>query len=47
MKTIKCSCGGKIYSEGTNRFICIFCKKEYKKISGNHLNSFEDLEEIQ
>ena len=47
MKQIYCSCGGRIWSEGTNRFICITCKKKYKKISKERLNSFEDLKEIE
>ena len=47
MKNIKCSCGGKIYSEGTNLFTCIKCKKKFIKISGNRIMSFEDLKEIK
>ena len=46
---IKCMCGGKIWSMGTNRYVCDNdnCKKKYMKISHNRLNSFEDLKEIE
>ena len=43
---LKCSCGGKIFSIGTNRFVCEQCKKEYKKVKNGRIMVFDDLEEI-
>ena len=44
--TIKCECDGKIWSLGTNRFICSKCKKKFKRNCKGNVGSFEDLEEM-
>ena len=46
---IKCSCGGRIWSLGTNRYACDNdnCKKRYKKNCNGRVLDFEDLEEIK